>query len=121
MRCNRCGHELDENGSCSFCENRGSNVSVLSEEERYTYEGITIDESEDFEEQRAYSKRKDGIRNGVYYRQFHLGGQKGWLSWIIGGIAVLSILACVFFFVMPLLLVLGGVIILSWFIYRLFH
>ena len=118
MSCDKCGQPIEENEACDCQADIGENqVRVLSEEERYGYEGTTIDASEPHgwqEEQFFRSERKQGK---IYYRQFQMGGRKSWISWLIGGVVVTGVVVCVFFLFLPLLLVIGGIAIL-WYLLR---
>ena len=113
MHCPNCGAQLHT--GAENCPNCGyeTGVSVLSRQERDSFNGITIDEASKSGEHRQYSS--DETDNGSRIKRISLSfGSTGWM----GKLMVAAILALLVFFFLPLvmfiLLAVGAVLIVSW-------
>ncbi|MBQ7479905.1 MAG: hypothetical protein IJT01_13580 [Selenomonadaceae bacterium] len=121
MKCYRCGCELNEEGMCSNCGPERQ-VRVMSQEEKVSYDGITIEESSNGErgESPRFYKKSAFDGNGIRFRHIVLDtGSRGWLGWLIGGLAVAAVLAFVFLVALPIVLVLAAVAAVVWFLLSL--
>jgi len=72
MRCTVCGAETDaDNGRCTSCQHNQPEVQVMSQEERDTFSGLTIEQGGTRQEE-STEYQSGARRNGVYVRQYNL-------------------------------------------------
>lgn len=116
MSCVHCGYSLAEGEtSCSNCGKPVSPISVLSPDERESFDGITIDQ-----EGAGRSGRNDRPnQQRVYVRQVHFGGNNT-LSGLLSLLAIGFVVAVILFFAVPAVLLLSAAAIGLWFLKKLF-
>ena len=119
MRCPDCGKEMNGHEcQCPDCGSKQPHVSVLTPQERETFQGITINQDQG-EEDRNYQESGSRASHRVHIKQVHLGGG-GFLNRLLITLAIMAFLAALVFVALPLVLaVIAAVLIIS-FIMRMF-
>ncbi len=126
MRCEKCGTEYFEGGSCPVCgmeragEEREPRVQILTPAEKNAYRGVTIEEGSNEREAGPnirFERRRKRWGSFSYMTTDGLSWQSK-LTILLGAAAVLFF---VFFIALPVAIagLLFGVV--SWFLYRLLH
>ncbi len=152
MLCPKCNNPLDINGNCSHCgyqnkenpENlyNAENVQTMNNSDTHNYDGVTIEEENNFRKESFNNTQNSQYNNGSYYRQSHTRFYKTYsnrrnsgpkihffnltpskTSWLTKGLIALggaAVLAFFFFIALPVLLTLVGVGIVAWIIFNFF-
>ena len=132
MRCRRCGGELGLDGRCEDCgalaaevlterEDPGAAyeevpVHVMTDRERISYRGVTIEEGEPERPDVRFERSRRGWSGMIYTTP-----GDSWQSKLILYAGGALLLLFVFFVALPMaaaFVIFGA---LSWFVYRLFH
>lgn len=132
MRCRRCGGELGLDGRCEDCgalaaevlterEDPGAAyeevpVHVMTDRERISYRGVTIEEGEPERPDVRFERSRRGWSGMIYTTP-----GDSWQSKLILYAGGALLLLFVFFVALPMaaaLVIFGA---LSWFVYRLLH
>lgn len=122
MICKKCGFEyIDGLKECPNCQtpNEPAEVKVLTEDERDTFDGITIEESQN-ESQEQYRNYEQETRqekpktSGIYVKSF---GVTSFLWQLL----ILLIIAGVIFIILPAFLMIFLGIALVYFVIRMFR
>lgn len=120
MKCNFCGHEVSPNASeCPYCHYQFTKeATVLSSNERDSFEGITIEEETGTAD--GAEVKRDRFEGHTYNEQVPPRVQVktvgcGWTS-----ILLLLIILCGFLFILPSLLVFAAIGAVVVYILRLF-
>lgn len=119
MICENCGRETDESGHCSYCtasdglRGEDSRVRVLTREERFSYDGVTIEEDAP---ERDVRFEKSGRWGGVYYGSF--GGS--WLGRAALWLSIAAFGAFMLFVALPIAAFAAIAALLAWIVFRFF-
>ncbi len=131
MKCQRCGHEIGDSLSCSYCGYTGEEVvREMSSAEQSGYQGVTLDEQGNTEE--AGGQRQDPWTGGqrIYMRGIRLGHspswmekllQHYWLSRLLIGLVIAAIVTILVFVAMPIILLIAGIGIVVWILLSFFQ
>ena len=115
MQCDKCGHELDENGRCAYCEEQDAHLHVMTENERHQYTGITIDETSQQEHTNFRAYRNGREKNShVFVKSFGLGSN--WASKMAIILLVAAIVSFIVFIALPVALIGVAIGALVWLI-----
>ena len=149
MLCPKCNNEINNNRKCPYCgydinmENDRDKVQTMSGREARNFDGITIEEENNFAQENTHSYRQSSYQNqqrnyqqrGSYYtnrnhsgvkvRYINLGGlgkssSSNWLMRGLFALGGLAILGFIFFVALPALLTIVGVGIIAWIIFKIF-
>lgn len=116
MRCIHCDFTLtDEATNCPNCGKPVASVSVLSPQERESFDGVTIDQ--DGGERSESNDRQQQQR--VYFRHVHMGGNNK-LSGLITLLIIGLVIAIFLFFAVPMIVFLMVGAVVMWILNRLF-
>jgi hypothetical protein len=116
MRCVDCDYSLtDEAVSCPNCGKPVAPVSVLSPQERESFDGVTIDQDGG-----GRSERNDRQQQQhVHFRHIRIGGNNK-LSGLITLLIIGLVIAIFLFFAVPFIVFLMVGAVVMWIINRLF-
>lgn len=97
MQCRFCGHELQRDGSCSFCRQDNS-VHVIKDDEKY--EGITIDASKGYDG--VYRPVKNKTLNNSH-KKVSFKFSSNWQNKLIFLLLIIALIGLLLFVILPVL------------------
>jgi hypothetical protein len=101
----------DESTVCSNCGGEKSRVQVLTPEERENFQGLTISQEPERNDDGYYEYKSAGGRRRVYMRQVNLGrSPAGLLTSLFIGVVILGLVILF----LPLALLVIGILVLGW-------
>ncbi len=108
MQCSKCGHELDQEGRCSFCgAAEDEKVHVMSPEEKTRYNGITIEETPEQSGQQYRQSKQERTGPGIFIKHIDLGSLTGgnWAMKLAVLLLVAAVVAFLVFIALPVALI----------------
>lgn len=114
MQCSKCGHELNQDGRCSYCgAAEDEKVHVMSAEEKIRYNGVTIEETPEQEQsgQQYRHQSRQGYHEhggpGVFMKHIDLGSLTGgnWAMKLAVLLLVAAVVAFLVFIALPVALI----------------
>jgi hypothetical protein len=103
---------------CSNCD-RNRSVTVLTPEEREGFQGVTINQEQERQENGYYEYSSTGPNHRVHVRQVHFNSGTGFLSRLFIVLAILAFLAALVLVALPLAVIVIGVVAVISFIIRM--
>ncbi len=111
MRCPNCNQEVNNGGTCPYCETPLNQVKVLSPQERENFEGITIEQDDQHEQQEQYRQHGN-------YRVYVKHVSSDSVS-ILTKVLLAVVVAFFLFVALPMTIVIIGSIAVIWWLYRM--
>jgi len=120
MKCSNRGIEFDDDGPVRpQCGGTGDQVEVLPPEERDNFRGITIGDEPPAADRPCQSSQSEngGSRRRVYVKTFNFGGSTP--GGIITKLLAAAVMIGLIIVALPLVLIIAGLIAVSWLLTRL--
>lgn len=116
--CPECGKERDASvEKCPYCEQE-LQITVLSPQERETFQGVTINQDTDEGREENYQYTGYGPNHRVHIRHVHVSGGSFWSKLLIA-LTIMAFLAALVFVALPLVFVVVAIVAVVSFIMRL--
>lgn len=114
MICQKCNKEIGNNRFCPYC-GQDNSISVMSEQEKDDYGGVTIEEKNN----RIHGSYTRPERQ--YSSVFRFKGGSSWFSRIVWGLVILAVAAFVVFVALPFISIAFLSVLVIWAVFKLLN